>query len=436
MKRLLNYINNNVLFKVASLNSVSMIVRIISGFLTSKAIALFVGVEGMALVGNLRNFVSSVQTISILGFYNGAVKYIAEFKDNTLELGKTISTIFYLGLIATVFVSLLCYFNANAINNYVFSTYVDYAYIIKILAVALPFYALNMFIFSILNGFSRYKTLIVFNIIGQVFGLLITILLIYTEHVEGALIAVVVTESLLFFISLVGIANRRSLVPLIKLKNIRLEYVKKLSSYSIMAIFSAFFIPLVAITIRNYITDTVGLKEAGYWEAMNRISGYYLMFVSSLLTLYILPRFSEIDTKKEFRAEVFYFYKSIIPIFAVGLLVIYLLRNIIVLVVFSEEFEPVGDLFLWQLLGDFVKVLSIVIAYQFLAKKMLWHYILTEVFSVIVLYFASIYLINIYGVKGANMAHFINYVLYYGVILLIFSNSLFGAIPENKLDSK
>ncbi|MGY0393091.1 O-antigen translocase [Bizionia sp. KMM 8389] len=433
MKRFLEYINNNVLFKVASLNSVSMVVKIVSGFLTSKIIALYIGAEGLALIGNLRNFLSSIQTVSVLGLYNGVVKYVSEFKENSLELSRTISTVFYLGFMATIIVAFLCYFNAEIINDYVFSYYSDYEYVIKIMAIALPFYALNMFIFSILNGFSQYKTLIVINIIGQVFGLSITVLLIYKEHIDGALISVVISESLLFFISVIGIANRRSLTPLIQVKNISFTYIKKMSSYSVMAIFSAFLLPLVAMAIRNYITDTVGLKEAGFWEAMNRISRYYLMFVTSLLTLYILPRFSEIKTKKEFRAEIFNFYKSIMPIFAAGLLLIYFLRNIIVLVVFSEDFQPVSDLFLWQLMGDFVKVLSVVIAYQFLAKNMFWHYIITEAFSVIILYFMSLYFIDMYGVKGANIAHFVTYILYYCLVLLIFSSSLFGVIPDETI---
>lgn len=431
MRKFLQYINNNVLVKVASLNSASVVTKIIAGFLTSKAIALFVGAEGLALIGNLRNFLSSAQSVATLGFYNGLVKYIAEFKNNTVELSKTISTVFYFGFISTVLVSFLCYFNADYINDTIFSFYNDYAYVIKIVAIALPFYALNMFTFGILNGFSKYKILIIINIIGQILGLSVTILLIYKERIDGALISVAISESLIFLITLVGVANQRSLIPLVKVKNISFDYLKKLSSFSIMAIFSAILLPIVALAIRNYISDTVGLKEAGHWEAMNRISKYYLMFVSSLLTLYILPRFSEIDNVKEFRQEVFNFYKTIIPIFSAGLLLIYLLRRFIIAIVFTtEEFAPVEELFLWQLLGDFVKVLSIVIAYQFLAKKMFWHYIITEAFSVIIFYFMSVYLIDIYGVKGANMAHFVTYVLYYGLILLIFSTSLFGVLPD------
>ncbi|MDX1279456.1 O-antigen translocase [Oceanihabitans sediminis] len=430
MKRILKHINSNVLFKVASLNSAAILTKVVTGFLTSKAIAYFVGAEGMALIGNMRDFLRSAQSISTLGFYNGVVKYVAEFKKNTLELSKTISTVFYLGFIATFLVAFTCYFQAERINSYLFPSYSNFAYIIKIFAIALPFYALNMFSFSILNGFSKYKTILIINIIGQVLGAIITILLIWLNKIDGALIAVVIAESVVFLITFVAILNQRSLIHLIKVKNVRFSSIKKLSSYSVMALFSAIVLPFVAITIRAYIIDTVSYQAAGFWEAMNRLSNYYLMFVSSLLTLYILPRFSEIDSVKEFRKEVFGFYKTIIPIFALGLVAIYFLRHFIIAVVFTSEFYAVEDLFFWQLLGDFVKVLSIVIAYQFLAKNMFWHYIITEAFSVLTIYLTSIYFIDLYGVKGATIAHFVSYTIYYLIILLVFSSSLFGVLPE------
>jgi PST family polysaccharide transporter len=197
-----------------------------------------------------------------------------------------------------------------------------------------------------------------------------------------------------------------------------------------MALFSAVILPLVLLAIRNYIIDNVGYKDAGFWEAMTRISKYYLMLISSLMALYILPRFSEIDGIKEFRKEVFGFYKTVMPMFGLGLIILYFIKPYIVLGVFSEEFKPVEDLFLWQLLGDFLKVLSMVIAYQFLAKKMFWHYIVTEAFLVVMLYITSVYLIDIYGVKGAVIGHFVSYLMYYAIILLMFGSSLFGFDTE------
>ncbi|WOD42901.1 O-antigen translocase [Hwangdonia lutea] len=431
MKKLIDYINKNVLIKITSLKTAAILTRMIAGILTSKAIAVFIGAEGLALIGNLRNFVSAGHSVAILGLYKGAVKYIAEYKENVVRLSKTISTVYYFGFVSSILVSLLCYFNAENINNLIFPNYSNYAYVIKIFAFVLPFYALNMFSFSIMNGFSKYKILIIINIIGQILGVSIALLLIYQNNIDGALISVVIAESLIFLITLVGIINRRSLTSLIQVKQISFSYFKRLSSYSIMALFSAVLLPIVALAIRSYIIENVGYKDAGYWEAMTRISKYYLMLVSSLMALYILPRFTEIDTVKEFRKEVFGFYKTIIPFLALALFLIYLLKPFVVTFVFNEEFKPVEDLFLWQLLGDFLKVLSLVIAYQFLAKKMFWHYVITEVFLIVILYITSIYFIGLFGVKGAVIGHFVSYLMYYAVILLIFGSSLFG-VDEGK----
>jgi PST family polysaccharide transporter len=67
LKKFNNYINSNVLFNVANLNSFILGVRIIAGILTSKFIAIFIGAEGLALVGNLSSFLKAIQSFSALG---------------------------------------------------------------------------------------------------------------------------------------------------------------------------------------------------------------------------------------------------------------------------------------------------------------------------------------------------------------------------------
>ncbi len=425
-----NYINDHVLFKVANLNTTTIITRIIAGILTSKAIAIFIGVEGMALIGNLRNFLSVIQTFSVLGFYNGLVKSISEFKHDAFKLSQTLSTAYYFGFLATILIAFFCYYNAESLNIFLFSANYNNAYIIKIMALALPFYALNMFSFSIMNGFSKFKILLIINIIGQILGLFVTLILIYQNNIDGALVAAVIAPSLILLITFVGFMNQRSLVTSIKISNVSFSVLKKFGPFAILAFVTAIAIPMVSIVIRNYIIEVVGIKEAGYWEAMQRISDYYLMFINSLMTLYFLPRFSEIDNSKEFRKEVFSFYKTTMPIFGIGLVLIYLLRSFLVTLIFSDAFEPTQDLFFWQILGDFVKVLSIVIAYQFIAKKMFLHFIIIQIFLVVIMYLSSIYLIDIFGVKGAVMGHFVSYLMHYGIILLIFGSSLFKVIPN------
>lgn len=423
-----------MLVKAGSLNTANIGLKILSGILITKFIAVFIGPYGMALIGNLRNFLSVIQSIAISGLYKGVVKFISEVKNDAIELSKTLSTVFYLGFFSSVLLSLICYYNAEFINDLIFSANYNYTNIFETLAIVLPFYALNMFAFSILNGFSKHKILLIINILGQSVGLLVTLLLIYQQNIDGALIAIVITPALNLLITVVGIAFRKSLVSSVKITQVSFSVLNKLSPYMIMALVSAIAIPIVMIIIRNYLITEVGIKSAGYWTAMTRVSDYYLMFFNSLMALYILPRFAEINTRKEFRKEIFSFYKTIVPVFLVLLFIIYLSRSILINILFTEDFRPVENLFGYQILGDIARVLSMVIAYQFLAKKMFAHFIILEVFLFVIMYVSSIYLIDEFGLKGAVMGHCLSYFMYFGIILLLFSSSLFGVLNEEGID--
>jgi PST family polysaccharide transporter len=419
-----------------------VVVKILAGIFISKAVALFIGPFGFALIGNLENFVSAFQNISVLGGYKAVVKYVREFKDDENMLSKTLSTVFYVGFFSCVVLSIFCYLNADAINNLIFPEYNDYAYIIRIFAIALPFYALNMFTCSIMAGFGKDSTLGLINITGHILSVSIALVLIYLSRITGALISVVISESIIFLITLVGIFNRRSLLPLVLVKNISYDIMNKIKPFSIMALFSAVLLPLVAICIRSYIIKNLGYKEAGLWEAMNRVSRYCLMFVTSVMGLSVLPRLSEINSVSRFKKEVLRFYKRLIPILIIGFLLIYLLKSPIVSLMFTDEFKPMENLFFWQLLGDFIRILAVIIAYHFLSKKMFWHYILTELFLVTILYITSVYFIDIYdGVKGAVVAHFVSYLMYFGIIIILLWSSLFKVetydtiLDKNNLDN-
>lgn len=432
MLKLLNYIKKYALLKLTSLKTVLVFVKILVGILTSKAIALFIGPVGFALIGNLENFVAAFHNISVLGAYNTVVKNVERYKEDAVMLSKTLSTVFYVGFFTSIVVSLFCYLNAESLNNAIFPEYNNYTYVIEIFAIVLPFYAVNVFSFSIMNGFGKYKIMCQINIIGQVLSGFIALTLIFQRKIDGALISVVISESLIFLITLVGIFNRRSLAPLVLVKNISSRIFKKMWPISIMVLLSAILLPLVTICIRSYLIENLGYKEAGLWEGLNRISKYYLMFITYIVGVFVLPRLSKINGVHAFREQILIYYKKLIPLLFTGFFVIYLFRNIIVTLVFTSEFEPIGNLFLWQLLGDFIRILAVIVAYHFLAKQMFWHYILTQVFLVVILYITSVYFIDLFnGVKGVVIAHLVSYLMYFSIIALLLWSSLFGVVPED-----
>ena len=119
------------------------------------------------------------------------------------------------------------------------------------------------------------------------------------------------------------------------------------------------------------------------------------------------------------------FYKNILPFFIIGLIVIYFSRTLLIKLLFTSEFLPVTSLFFLQLLGDVLKVASLILGYQFYAKKMTLAFLISELLSLGVLYFASIYLIKLFGIQGVLLAQVLDNGIYLLVLVLYFRKSLF-----------
>ena len=65
-----------------------------------------------------------------------------------------------------------------------------------------------------------------------------------------------------------------------------------------------------------------------------------------------------------------------------------------------------------------------VVSFMLLAKKMIWHYLIVETISIVILYLSSIYFIDIYGARGATIAHSVTYIVHFVIILFIFKDVL------------
>jgi O-antigen/teichoic acid export membrane protein len=419
----LNFIRNIIdkpLFKVSSLNGISVLIKIAIGLITSKVIAVFVGPSGMALVGNFRNFFSTIETVSALGFQNGTVKYVAENDKDEVALKKIISTVFITLFGLAIVISSVLYLLSFYWNLKVFGSDNNYELVFKVLAIGLPFYVANFIFVAFINGLGKFSKVIYISIFGNIIGLLVSLLLIWKMKTLGALLAVVVSPSLLFFVSYYYINSEIQVFKYLSLQWFDTSIIKNLSSYTLMALASGVLGPIVFLAIRNNVIENLGVEEAGYWEAISRIASYYLMFITTLLSVYFLPKLALAKSNAETRQVFFSYYKNVLPVFLIALLVLFFIRKYVIQILFTSDFEPVSDLFFWQLAGDFFKAASLILGYQLLAKKMTKVFILTEIISLLTLYFLSVYLVKIYGIEGVVMAHAIDYAAYFVILLVYF----------------
>ncbi|MDV6168115.1 O-antigen translocase [Flavobacterium sp. DG1-102-2] len=412
--------------KISSLNGVSVIVRILGGLVTSKAIAAYVGPGGMAIIENLRSFLTPVETYSMLGMQNGIIKYVAEYQKDEEKLYKILSTVFLSIFAVVIGLSILLLLLSGYCSEWIFRDYYEYAWVFKVLGFSLPWYAGSLLFIAILNGLGNYKQVIWLNISGNVLGVVLSVLLMWKFQTNGALLGLILFQSVFFVLTFYSIWKRFPRLPFIRIKYFDKATLRDLLSYSIMALFSALVAPLVSIFIRNNLIDNFSLDTAGMWVAMNRISSYYMMFATTMLSVYFLPKLSVAQSKGQTRDVFLSYYRSMLPLFGTGMILLYLLREFAVLFILKEDFLPVTDLFFWQLTGDFFKVGALILGYQFFAQKLTTAYLVSEAVSCIILYISSTILIAHFGVKGAVMGHALTYFIYWIMLAVYFRKGLFN----------
>ncbi|MBU7571605.1 MAG: O-antigen translocase, partial [Flavobacterium sp.] len=228
------------------------------------------------------------------------------------------------------------------------------------------------------------------------------------------------TPALLLIVAYLYFRSLMNVREYIHFRYFDFDVIRNLSSFSLMAFVSGFFGPLVYLNIRNNVIEKLGEEQAGYWSAMERISSNYLLFISTLLTVYFLPKLIMAVNNHETKKVFYSYYKTILPLFIFVAAIIYILRDFIVKLLFTKEFLPVEDLFQWQLIGDTFKVASMILGYEFFAKKMTLAFIVTELMSLGVLYVSSILFIDFYGIEGIVKANAFTYAFYFLVLGVYF----------------
>ena len=143
------------------------------------------------------------------------------------------------------------------------------------------------------------------------------------------------------------------------------------------------------------------------------------MLVTTTLSVYYLPKLSELQDPADIKNEILQGYKIILPVAAACGLIIYLLRDFIIRLLFTAEFAEMDVLFGWQMVGDTLKVGSWLLGYILAAKALVGWFMISELlFST--LFFTLVYLtVDKWGVEGAAIAHTINYSLHFSFMFAL-----------------
>jgi PST family polysaccharide transporter len=394
-------------------------VSFVLGIFSSKVISVFLGTSGMALMGSFRNFALMAKSIATLGINNSIVKLFVENKEDTKELSVIYSTFFWIFLVISTTLALLILVFALPISSFLFYTN-SYSMPIRFFGLLLPFMVINTFWLAIYNGLEKFKRIMVIQIISNILVFGITALLIYKENIFGGLLSVAFGEVLMVIVTFLFVRNERDYFKFDLQKLISKKYFKVIKKFSVMALLTAIIAPLTLLLIRNSIVETYSIQEAGIWDAVNRLSGFYMIFFSSGLSLYYVPKLASIHTESEFKYELKSYFKVFVPLFLLMLIVIYFAKGIILKLAFTPEFSHVESVLIWQLLGDFFRIMTLAFGFQILVKTMMKRYFLVEIVFNVMYFLLSFYLVKQNATEGVLQAYFFTNVFCFLLVLVLF----------------
>lgn len=407
------------LISTVSWSALATMIRLANGFVSIKVVAVIIGPLGVALIGQFGNLTSIIMTLALGGISSGVIKYTSQYKDDPEELRKVWHTISWVsGVLSIPVILVLLIFHNWLAQEFLHDA--KYGSILIIFAFSLSFYVANSLLLNILNGLHQIKLFNLLNTLNSTLGLLVTIALVYQYKVYGALLAMVTSQSITFFIITFFVRKQ----AWFKLSNFfgRFDklYFKKLLGFTAMSLTSMCVIPTSQMFVRGYLADHTSWDVAGCWQGMQKISDSYLMIVYTALGTYFLPKLANLQSKEEVGKEIGNGYKIIMPFVLVSAILIYLFRDVIIHLLFAKSFGAMRDMFAWQLTGDCLKVASYILAYLMLARAKTKIFMATEVIFGLSFPLLSYLFINLAGADGAVMAFALNYFIYFILFIVLY----------------
>lgn len=399
------------LWRTSSLSAIAVAVRIATGFAILKAVALASGPAGLALLGQVGNAAAILSTFAAGGINAGITKYIAEHRTDSALVGRLVRTSAVTALTVAVCIGLMVISLSSQLAELLLHERAYAPVFVLLGASAIPI-ALNTMLAAALNGNHQIRQLVGLNIMGSLLSLAITLWMIRRWGLAGALYAFAVSQIAVLGITAIVAMQTGWWMRLRERAEFDRDIAVRLTRYGLMALTTAMTLPVSHILVRNRLGDAISWEAAGQWQGMWQISDGYLLLVTTSLSMYYLPRLSELQQPQELRHEIVRGLRIWVPLTSIAALMIYLMRDVLIGILFSPSFSPMRELFAFQLVGDVLKIASWLLSYLMVAKAMSRRFIATEILfsaSFVVLSFAFI---SRFGLVGVTYAFAANYLLY------------------------
>lgn len=345
-----------------------------------KVLAITFGAAGVGEISVIKQLYLFLASPAI-GAQSALVQGIAS-KNRTKN--EYIFNSFLVFIIFLIAVSILVIYFANEISNKVFGNYDNENIILLKLAILpLVLISANIFLKSILNGFTKIGIMAISDILGSLtlfFGILYlcsankNIGIFYIFAV--ALSHVVMIAFQIFYVFKKKLIIKSEIIILKKPDYSCIKYFLNMAFASIVGGLASTF---VILWVRLTIVDAGGYLDAGLFDLAWTVSSSYVMLILSSFSTYYMPKLSALAADGLGDDLIKNVLRISVALMTPLIVFMIMAKPLLIELLYSEKFLLAIPLMGWMLISDYLKITSWALGIPVIARNNVKFYLLSEV---------------------------------------------------------
>lgn len=418
------------IFKSTFLFGFVQIFNILTKVLLNKAAAVFLGSEGIGLIGIFQSISEMLKTFFGLGVSQSAVRDISKAnKDGDKEEFSSIISVTHKIIWFTSFL--------GAIFTFVFSSYLStwsfgnesYSFAFMLLSIVIFFAIFADGQLGILKGMRQLRSLAKATIFGSLVGLITGIPFYYFLGTDGIVPMLLAVALSLIIFSTYYVRKVEYTKVNLSLKD-TFSKSSNMIKMGVALMFVTFAGMVSEYIIKIYISNNSNLSTVGFYQAgLTIVSGYFSIVIIAMMTDYY-PRISAVYDDNEKLIEELNRQAKVGLILITPLIVTFMfVMGLFVEILYSKEFILSVDYMRYAIFWTLIIIVSNPIDMILIAKQNTKVFLIVTIFYRIIGIVISIYGFDYYGLEGLGIA-----MLILGLIHIILMQSIIYQLYKILID--